>query len=328
MIYMTNTGSLRFNSSSNGSSWDIANDKVIGTAIPTTWMHISVTRSGTTFRAFLNGVINDAFTFTSASSLANLAAQSLYIGAKNNGGSVMNGYLSDVRIVKGTAVYTSSFVPQNSPVTAVTNTALLVNGSSAGVYDSSMMNDYETVGDAKIDPTVVKFAGTESVKFDGNGDSLTYIGGPSINFGTGDFTIELWVNMANTGTFSSFLRPDGAGDFITFGYDWSTTQLKLDSRNAAILNVTTTAVVANTWTHVAATRSGTSLRLFVNGTQVGATTTNSTNFALTTSPIQIGGSSFSAAHSVNGYISDFRITRGIARYTATFTPPTSPFQTS
>jgi hypothetical protein len=184
------------------------------------------------------------------------------------------------------------------------------------------MNNYETVGDAKIDTTVVKFTGTESVKFDGNGDSLTYIGGASINFGTGDFTIELWVNMANTSTFSSFLRPDDGGSVVSFGYDWSTTQLKLDARNAVILNVTTTAVVANTWTHIAATRSGTSLRLFVNGTQVGSTTSNSTNFASATGLIYIGGSSFSAAHSVNGYISDFRITLGIARYTANFTPPT------
>jgi hypothetical protein len=293
------------------------------TAAPMAWTHVALVRQGSSFIVYLNGV--SAITGTSAANFGNL--RRIRIGGSSDGSVPdFNGYISDFRYVNGTALYTSQFVPQNSPVTAVRNTALLVNGTSAGVYDSSGMNNYETVGDAKIDTTVVKFTGTESVRFDGNGDSLTYIGGPSINFGTGDFTIELWVNMANTGTFSSFLRPDDAGSVASIGYDWSNNQLKFDARNAVILNVTTTAVVANTWTHIAVTRSGTSLILFVNGTQVGSTT-NSTNFASATGLIYIGGSSFSAAHSVNGYISDFRITRGVARYTTTFTPPTSPFIT-
>ena len=296
------------------------------------WNHIALVRSSNFIKVYVNGVGGTAVSAPGAaqplSSRYDLAGPNgLWLGVNSTNWTAFNpvgvtGYISDFRYVKGTALYTSNFVPQNTPLTAVRNTVLLINGTGAGVYDSSGLNNYETVGDAKIDTTVVKFTGTESVKFDGNGDSLTYIGGASINFGTGDFTIELWVNMANTSTFSSFLRPDDGGSVVSFGYDWSTTQLKLDARNAVILNVTTTAVVANTWTHIAATRSGTSLRLFVNGTQVGSTTSNSTNFASATGLIYIGGSSFSAAHSVNGYISDFRITLGIARYTANFTPPT------
>ena len=159
--------------------------------------------------------------------------------------------------------------------------------------------------------------------FDGNGDSLTYTGGgSSINFGTSDFTIELFVNMANTGTFSAFLRPDDNGTFLEFGYDWSTGQLKLDARNGAIANATTS-ITPNAWRHIAASRSGTSLRLFVDGTQVGTTVTNSTNFASTSGTIRIGGSDYSATHSVNGYISNFRILKGTALYTANSSPPTA-----
>ena len=293
-----------------------------------TWYHIAGVYTGSAATIYVNGKA----TVTAAQSTwptTASAAGGINVGRKwdTSAAAYFSGYISNARLVIGTALYTSNFVPQNIPLTPVQNTVLMVNGTSAGAYDSSMMNNYETVGDAKIDTTVVKFTGTESVRFDGNGDSLTYIGGPSINFGTGDFTIELWVNMANTGTFSSFLRPDDAGSVASIGYDWSNNQLKFDARNAVILNVTTTAVVANTWTHIAVTRSGTSLILFVNGTQVGSTT-NSTNFASATGLIYIGGSSFSAAHSVNGYISDFRITRGVARYTTTFTPPTSPFPTN
>ena len=159
--------------------------------------------------------------------------------------------------------------------------------------------------------------------FDGNGDSLTYTGGgSSINFGTSDFTIELFVNMANTGTYSAFLRPDDNGIFPEFGYDWSTGQLKFDARNGAIANATTS-ITPNAWRHIAASRSGTSLRLFVDGTQVGTTVTNSTNFASTSGTIRIGGSDYSATHCVNGYISNFRILKGTALYTANSSPPTA-----
>jgi hypothetical protein len=163
-----------------------------------------------------------------------------------------------------------------------------------------------------------------SVFFDGTSDTITYTGGSSLNFGTSDFTIELWVNMANTNTFSPFLRPDDTGAFPEFGYDWSTSELKFQARDASITSVSTTAVVRDVWNHIAVSRSGTSLRLFVNGTQVGSTVTNSTNFGSTTGTIRIGGSSFSGSHNINGYLSNFRVVKGTALYTSTFTPSTTP----
>jgi hypothetical protein len=141
-----------------------------------------------------------------------------------------------------------------------------------------------------------------SVYFDGTSDTITYTGGSSLNFGTSDFTIELWVNMANTNTFSPFLRPDDTGTFPEFGYDWSTSELKFQARDGSIATVSTTAVVKNAWNHIAVSRSGTSLRLFINGTQIGSTVTNSTNFGSTTGTIRIGGSSFSGSHNINGYL--------------------------
>jgi hypothetical protein len=163
-----------------------------------------------------------------------------------------------------------------------------------------------------------------SVFFDGTSDTITYTGGSSLNFGTSDFTVELWVNMANTNTFSPFLRPDDTGTFPEFGYDWSTSELKFQARDGSIATVSTTAVVRNVWNHIAVSRSGTSLRLFVNGTQVGSTVTNSTNFGSTTGTIRIGGSSFSGSHNINGYLSNFRVVKGTALYTSNFTPSTTP----
>jgi hypothetical protein len=114
LIYMTSAASLRFGASSSGGSWDIASERVIGTMTAGSWIHIAVTRSGTSFRAFVNGVINDSFTFTSASSLANIAAQTLFIGGRTDGSSTMNGYIDDLRITKGVARYTTTFTPSAS----------------------------------------------------------------------------------------------------------------------------------------------------------------------------------------------------------------------
>jgi hypothetical protein len=199
------------------------------------------------------------------------------------------------------------------------------NPSSTFVSDASTNNFYVTAhGDTKPNSFNPYTSGYYSGYFDGSGDSLSYTGGSSIAFGTSDFTIELWAYMTNTGTFSAFLRPDDTGTFPEFGYDWSTTQLKFDARDAAIAAVTTTAVVANAWNHIAVSRSGTSLKLFVNGVQVGSTITNSTNFGTTNGTIRIGGSGFSSSHSVNGYISNFRVVKGTAVYTSNFTPSTTP----
>jgi hypothetical protein len=81
----------------------------------------------------------------------------------------------------------------------------------------------------------------------------------------------------------------------------------------------TTTVSLNTWTHIAVTRSGTSLRLFVNGVLDG-NVSNSQNF--TDTNITIGRGVW-ASSEFEGYLDDFRVTKGYARYTSNFSPPTS-----
>ena len=114
LIWMNSDATLRFLASSNGGAWDIASERQIGTMTASTWTHIAVTRSGTSFRAFINGTIVDAFTFTSSASLANIAAQTLFIGDRTNGGTSLNGYIDDLRITKGYARYTSNFTAPTS----------------------------------------------------------------------------------------------------------------------------------------------------------------------------------------------------------------------
>ena len=84
---------------------------------------------------------------------------------------------------------------------------------------------------------------------------------------------------------------------------------------------------ANQWYHIAISRSTGSTRLFVNGTQSGSTYADSNNYG-TTAPFALGtywnNGTPSSASTLSGYVSDLRITKGYARYTANFTAPTAP----
>lgn len=81
------------------------------------------------------------------------------------------------------------------------------------------------------------------------------------------------------------------------------------------------------WNHYAVSRSGTSTKLFVAGTQSGATFTDSTNY--TQNQLTIANLPFtSLGFPLNGNMASLRITKGVARYTANFTPPTLPLPTS
>lgn len=323
LIYQGTSNELAFYASSNGSSWDISSDGRFSDNIPlNTWHHIAVSRSGTTFRLFLNGALT-ASTTNSAALVNN--ASSVDIGTF--GSVAVNGYLSDVRLVKGTAVYTAAFTPPTAPVTAITNTSLLVNGTNAGIVDSSTDNDLETVGNAQISTSVKKF-GTGSIAFDGSGDYLVAPSSTAFDLGSGDFTIECWFNA------NSFAAPFGliSRYAVTAGvsaYGWliqvrSSTSIRLLRGNDLYFDSTVSTMSTGTWYHVAAVRNGSTFTLYLNGTQVGQATgvSNFTDASSTT--LQIGRT-HTVTDDMNGYIDDIRITKGVARYTANFTPPTAAF---
>ena len=110
-------------------------------------------------------------------------------------GSTANSIISDVRIVKGTAVYTSNFTPPTAPLTAVTNTKLLLNMADGQAIDSAAQNNLTLVGTAKTSTAQSKFGGA-SLLLDGNSDYATFPenGGNDID-GAGDWTVEFFVRF-------------------------------------------------------------------------------------------------------------------------------------
>jgi len=195
-----------------------------------------------------------------------------------------------------------------------------------------MMNDLETVGNAQISTSVKKY-GTGSIAFDGTDDRLVQSGSPQIAFGTGDFTVECWIYSLDVSdsTQRGFLQTSGtagglSGSFsngVTFVFGTpngtGTINAIVGGTNYASAGGT---VATSTWYHIAVTRASGAVKLFVNGTSVASGTGNTTD--LSGQFICIGGY-YSTSYLYNGYIDDLRITKGFARYTAAFTPPTKAF---
>ena len=280
------------------------------------WNHIVLTRTtGNDYTLYLNGV--KVGTGNSSTAITTLTTF-----AYSNTNSVL-GYISDLRVTNS-LVYTANFVPPTSPLTAVQNSTLLLNMISGGMIDYTMMNNMETVADAKLSTAISKFGGS-SMSFDGTGDCLYSPATPNLTFGTGDFTIEMWVNptsLSSTLTFFFGMRPATTNGFYPVIYaDNTGTYWYVNSVNRISGGVLST----NTWTHMAVCRSGSSTKMFFNGTQTGGTFTDTSNYLM--SRLYIGASDYNSGTSeyLTGYIDDLRVTKGYARYTSNFTAPTSAF---
>lgn len=285
------------------------------------WNHFAVVYSGTTAYFFANGVAAGS---QASPYLAPGQSGTLYIGSYynnyNNDGSWYAGYVTDLRFVQGTAVYSgSTYTAPTAPLTAITNTKLLLSSTNAGIFDNAMMRDWETLGNAQISTSVKKY-GTGSMYFDGTGDYLSSPPSDLFAFGTGDFTIEFWAyKTANTpGNYDIAFGTGDAGTgnngyFIELS---STRGFVFASNNSVVLSY---AMNPNTssWKFYTITRSSGTLRLFVDGSVV-ASTTYTTSLPCTVS-VRVGGT----GNNFFGYIDDLRVTKGYARYTTTFTPPTS-----
>lgn len=299
--------------------YEVGNQAESAPLIAGTWNHFAVTRSGTTLRVFLNGVksVTDYTTST------NYSRTTLNIGANGGGSELYTGYLSSFRIVRGTALYTSNFVPSNAPLQAVKNSVLLLNGTSAGIYDSSEQANFETLGDSKLTTSLVKYGNT-GVYFDGTGDGLQSKN--SIPFRTADLTVEFWVyslsnnNSTYPGMFDCRSSGSDANGFSVYYDNFGTPVFNLRIGGAS--NTTPTGnVPLNQWNHVAVCRVGTTMTCYINGISRITATGVTNDFTRITHYV---GSTFDG-YVLNGYISDFRITQGIARYTTNFTVPPGIF---
>jgi len=154
-----------------------------------------------------------------------------------------------------------------------------------------------------------------SVYFDGTGDWLQTPSNAAFSPGTGDFTIECWAYLTavtGEGTLFYVNATNGINLFLNISSNWG-----IARAGVAVDNNFGTPPALNVWNHLAVSRSGTTIRAFINGAQV-FSGSNSSNYAQGAALI---GSSNSFG-TVTGYVSNFRFLKGTALYTAAFTPPT------
>jgi hypothetical protein len=309
---------------------------ITGTAItiaPNIWYHVAFVRNSGTSTVYVNGQIAG-----SASDSTNYTQPGvLRIGVGWNLNNWFPGYISNLRIVKGTALYTTSFTPPTAPLTAIANTSLLTC-QSATIIDNStnnftITNNNSATVSSAITPfsASLAYGGTNfkkniyprvgrSVQFNGS-NYLTLTPNSSLAFGTNNFTVEMWIyptsisagsdnvliemRSSNNGKPVYVVRPNSALGTNT-------------GAGAAYLQTAAGVITTNSWQHIAFVRNSGTLTIYVNG--VSKTSTSDAG-AYTYDVFKIGSG---LDNSYTGYISNLRIVNGTAVYTASFTAPTSP----
>jgi hypothetical protein len=298
-----------------------------GTAFATgQFYHIALVNNAGTAQMYVNGTATGATTALSGS-FGNSSAD-LWVGA-GAGAYSLNGWLDEVRI-SNTARYTSGFTPTTTPFVNDANTLLLIHAD--GTDASTVFRDdngareqkgIQAIGNAQVDTAQSKFGGASAL-FDGTGDYLEITK-----------TSDLQLTHTQSWTIEFFVRiPDISGDKVpisSFRTDSVFNGWSIEINNATVKFWQGTAfqnfnssVSANTWHHIAITSSSGSFKMFLDGTEQTATGSLPSSFNNTTTPLFIGRIS-GGSRQMNGHLDEIRISN-TARYTAAFTPSTTPFQ--
>lgn len=328
--------------------WE-ANAQIIAAttyAAPDTWHHVVLARSGSSTKLFLNGV-QEGSTWEG---LVNLTSTRVLLGVNISVSSNFYGWIDELRIVKGKALWTSDFTPPTSVYESANVKSLLhfdeADGSTytkdsaanwamdgaAQFYDESGKL-WTASADAQLDTSQKKW--TASGLFNGISDYITTPASDDFTTSAGDFTIDCWVRFSELDESkyytTAYQRKIGVGE-IEFGYfyyssgSWQLECYLTDQVSDPQTTKTLKAAVSlsiDIWYHVAFCRSGTDLYLFLSGDLVDSDTwTGTSDFK--DSPFYIGAYGGEYDY-FKGNIDEFRFSKGIARWTANFTPPTEEY---
>lgn len=299
----------------------------------TTWVHIAVQRTGSVWEMWLNGTRYVNYTSPSVKDTSLPSGTAFYLGAGTTGTTdEFIGRIDELRI-STTARYSSGAsitVPTEAFIND-SNTGLLVHmdgteGSTTFIDDIGVdrsAKGISAIGNAQVVTSQSQFGGA-GMYLDGTGDRLT-VWDP-IDIGTDPFTIEFWLRpLTNSGTQTFYDdRPSsGVGENNIRFYKLGTALYYYTTTNRITANNAIPSTL--TWYHVAVSRDSSNVvRMFVNGTQVGGTYTDTASKSSNYSNFYIGSDHQFNQYYVNGWMDEFRISN-VARYTSSFTPPTSAF---
>ncbi len=214
-----------------------------------------------------------------------------------------------------------------------TELLLPFDGVNGATTTSDLSNKNHTLtfgGTAQLSTAQSKFGGT-SLLLDGNSDYVNAGGSnSSFTWGTSDFTIECWIYLNSIGAYENIFSHSSPSVGIEWGLDGSSGFKIYMGGGSWFVNGTVTSssgISTGQWIHIALVRNGSNFDTYVNGTK-GGTTASSANSISAPSNNPYIGCNRGTGGFIDGYIDDFRITIGRARYTSSFTAPTTAHLTS
>lgn len=323
---------LHYLASHNGSSYTLDTRSDIGSGGISTisaneWTHVAAVWDQTDYKFFVNGVLKSTI---AKSGNPMDPVRDLGIGARQDGSEPFTGYITDVRVVSGTAVYTTDFTPPTKRLTAISGTQLLACASPAPL-DLSTNNHYiEYNSHPKIERIGPYDYGSTN-DYDGSWSaSNLFEWNSDLRGSSGDMTVEGWIYNESTAadltliTFGNettnrhtfFWRGESGGVFYHDKYgDYN------ESIGSASVNDGSELGIFK-WSHVAFTISGKVVTIYINGRAKGSRTLQNDV------PDPVGNGNlfkFGGGGSDSGILfADMRYSNNVAKYTGTFAPPTAP----
>jgi hypothetical protein len=305
------------------------NNTGVATISQNTWYHYAISRTGGNIYAFVNGALENV-----TANSYNATNTGFYIGCQNGTGQFFTGYISNMRVILGTGLYTANFAPPTAPLTPIANTSLLTN-QYAELEDTSP-NYFNLTNTGTTLPSPQNPFGNYSIFLNGTSQYLSIASNATLALGSGNFTVEMWVyiNYANAaalpstaaGIYDQRNGTNGAGvvqpclELNSTGYVWYVTATSTIASG-------TTSIGYQRWQHIAVVRNSGTTNMYLDGVQVGSSYTDTNNYPAGSIFLGKINDGVTAGY-LNGYISNVRTVIGTAVYTGAFTPPTATLATT
>ena len=303
-----------------------------GQIFDTDWHHIAVVKSGDTYYLFKDGNIIDTDTVVNSATYDG----TLFIGNSGALSSPFPGYMSELRISKGTdRGWTSGFTPPTGPYTTTSgidsDTRFLLHPEG----DRSVnKHDVTFNGNVAMDSSVGKF--DDSYSFDGNSGYITIATHSDFDFSSNDFAIECWFRCNNVSQNNQvilgghvdhivniiFNRSSSGQIYLFLSSNGSTWDI-VDADSNAAGRSTTSSWTNGAWHHMVLNWDGSTYKLFIDGALEASISSSSGLYS--TLGFTFGKLGAAADYYFNGYIDEFRVSKGTARWTKNFNPPNNPY---
>jgi len=203
-------------------------------------------------------------------------------------------------------------------------------GDASTTFTDESGKTWTGYGNAQLDTAYKKF-GSASLVLDGTGDYIDTPDSSDFTLGSGDFTFDCWCKLNAFGTRRTiFGQTNGTSANHTISLEFTADNIirciTRDSSNENYTLVGITAITDSNWHHIALVRNGSDLIVYLDGIQDGKISIGTATIFNTSLVFVVGKyGTYGGGLYFNGHIDEFRFSKGIARWTSDFTPPSCEY---